>query len=248
MAGPDRDNRSSRTRCELAAAHLLRSARTVIRLAAKANYNPMQPRVPRGRPDGGRWTKVPGSGLPLVRVQSGPRRPSGPRGGIIRPGARLEEPSPAQLARLEAARIVRDREIARVREVDPRWKPAPQAYETIEGEIAANESEAREAIARLRELAQRGIGPGPYAIEWLPARGAGRDFRQSERDELNRISRRYGCHTCGTTDPGTRRGNFVIDHQLPARLAVEPYRLYPQCISCSDRQGGYVLNLLRRRD
>lgn len=133
-----------------------------------------------------------------------------------------------------------------MREVDPRWKPAPQAYETIEGEIAANESEASEAIARLRELSERLARPGPYAVEWLPARGAGRDFTLRERTEINRLGRSYGCHTCGTKNPGTPSGNFVPDHQPPARLAIEPFRLYPQCIACSARQGGFVGWIIRR--
>jgi hypothetical protein len=41
-----------------------------------------------------------------------------------------------------------------VRELDPNWRPTPSLTETIEGEIAAAEAEAREAEARLTELAR----------------------------------------------------------------------------------------------
>jgi hypothetical protein len=47
---------------------------------------------------------------------------------------------------------------ALVREVqrqDPTWKPRPSLYEGIEGQILANQSEAQQATARLREL---GVG------------------------------------------------------------------------------------------
>ncbi|MBK8455999.1 MAG: hypothetical protein IPL47_01870 [Phyllobacteriaceae bacterium] len=236
-----------RLRAALVGLNFILTGRRFAALAAKANFNPGQPRVPRGNADGGRWTKVPG-GLPVVRVQAGPRNPGRGRGGPIRPGARLENPSPAQLARLEASRLAMNRALGQVREVDPRWKPTPQIYETVEGEIAAADAVRREAEAWLRELARRGFGPGPNAVDWLPARGPGRDFRKSERDEINRIGRKYGCHTCGTKNPGTPSGNFVIDHQLPARWALEPYRLYPQCALCSWRQGGYVRSMLRREE
>ena len=32
----------------------------VLALLGKANFDPMQPRVPRGEPDGGQWTRVEG--------------------------------------------------------------------------------------------------------------------------------------------------------------------------------------------
>ena len=235
-----------RLRAALAGLNLVANARCFAELAAKANFNPGQPRVPRGGADGGRWTKVPGGGLPVVPVQAGPRGPARGRGGPIRPGARLENPSPAQLARLEASRLAMNRAIEHVREVDPRWKPTPQLYETIEGEIAAYQAITREAEAWWRDLGLRGIGPGPYAVERLAGRGPGRVFRQSERAEINRIGRKYGCHTCGTKNPGTRSGNFIIDHQFPVGIGREPFWNYPHCASCSNRQGGYVNGLLRR--
>jgi hypothetical protein len=41
---------------------------------------------------------------------------------------------------------------ARVRELEPNWRPRPSAYESVEGLIRAYEAEAQEAQARAREL------------------------------------------------------------------------------------------------
>jgi RHS repeat-associated protein len=90
------------------------------------------------------------------------------------------------------------------------------------------------------------LEPGPYAGESIPARGPGRDFTALERGEIDRIGQATGCHTCGTTDPGTVSGHFILDHQPPSRLNFDnlPQRLYPQCLSCSLRQGGEVLQAI----
>jgi hypothetical protein len=86
------------------------------------------------------------------------------------------------------------------------------------------------------------LTPGPFAGESIPARGPGRDFTQAERDAINQIGSETGCHTCGVTTPGTKSGNFILDHQPPSAL-VEPgtaQDLYPHCTNCSPRQGGEV--------
>jgi RHS repeat-associated protein len=86
------------------------------------------------------------------------------------------------------------------------------------------------------------LEPGPHAGEGVPARGPGRDFTPGERRAVNEQGRDTGCHTCGTTDPGTKSGNFVPDHQPPSALnpSGADQRLYPQCIQCSRTQGGEV--------
>jgi hypothetical protein len=55
--------------------------------------------------------------------------------------------------------------------------------------------------------------------------------------------------TCGTRDPGTPSGNFVPDHQPPNALnsSQQPQRLYPQCLGCSQGQGGWTRSLKRPR-
>jgi hypothetical protein len=69
---------------------------------------------------------------------------------IIR--GRLFEPEPGQASRLFEAETRAELAIARVRELDPHWRPRPSAYESVEGLIRAHESDAEQAQARLREL------------------------------------------------------------------------------------------------
>jgi RHS repeat-associated protein len=84
--------------------------------------------------------------------------------------------------------------------------------------------------------------PGPNAGDSVPARGPQRDFTPAERDAVNKAGQDTGCHSCGTKDPGTKSGNFVPDHQPPNALNQnnQPQRLYPQCKTCSQTQGGQV--------
>jgi hypothetical protein len=84
------------------------------------------------------------------------------------------------------------------------------------------------------------LEPGPYAGESVPASGP--KITTSEQTEINRIGQDTGCHTCGATDPGTKSGNFVGDHQPPNALKHngQQQNLYPQCLTCSRTQGGQV--------
>ncbi|AKJ03634.1 putative lipoprotein [Archangium gephyra] len=92
------------------------------------------------------------------------------------------------------------------------------------------------------------LEPGQHARESIPARGPGRDFTVAEREAVNELGRKYGCHTCGTRNPGTKSGDFIPDHQPPSQLAPgQPQRLFPHCKACSLRQGGEVNAELRRK-
>ncbi len=93
------------------------------------------------------------------------------------------------------------------------------------------------------------LEPGPFATESIPARGPGRDFTPDERAEINRIGKESGCHTCGSTDPGTASGNFIPDHN-PANALNDggPQVLRPHCKNCSGRQAGQVTQEKRRRN
>jgi RHS repeat-associated protein len=92
------------------------------------------------------------------------------------------------------------------------------------------------------------LQPGPFAGDSIPARGPERNFTPEERRQVDDIGRKTGCHTCGTTDPGTKSGHFVPDHQPPNRLNPNnnPQRLFPHCKRCSKRQGGDVRTATRR--
>jgi hypothetical protein len=228
-------------------AYRLETKLRVLGCAVKANFNPNQPRVPAGNPDGGQWTDGGGGGGgDLVRIASRPGR--GFSQVRLRNGRRVDA-TPGQAARLAAARARADSRINQVRELDPDWKPRPSLTETVEGEIRAAEAEAREAEARLGELSRMKIRPGPHASESLPARGPSRHFTQEERREINRIGAETGCHSCGARNPGTPSGNFVPDHQPPSALnsSQRPQRLYPHCLSCSQGQGGSTRSLRRSR-
>ncbi|HUU24709.1 MAG TPA: hypothetical protein VMW68_03990 [Methyloceanibacter sp.] len=250
-------------------AHLVETKLQALRDAVENKYDPNQPRVPAGNPDGGQWTdggggtggRLPSGPGTLLDVddsesertrlaQMAPRRGRGGTGRIQLGNGQFAQPTPAQAARYEFARGRADALLSQVRELDPRWSPRPSLRESVEGAIRALEAEAREAEAYLRELPLKGIGPGPSAGESIPARGPTRRFRVDERREINRIGRESGCHTCGNKDPGTDSGNFIPDHQLPNALNRSDVRqrLYPQCNTCSRRQGGTTLKLKRSHE
>jgi hypothetical protein len=208
-----------------------------------AKYRPDQPRVPAGNPDGGQWTSEGGGSATeesdgTVEL-SASRRRSPP-----------SEPTPGQAARLAAAEARAQDALQRVRQLDPSWRPTPSVTETVEGRIAAREAEAREAEARLRALAEVGIGPGPFANRSIEAPEAGRRPTQESQEELLRYFKEDGCHTCGRFEAGTNTGYPVGDHQPPTALNPfgAPQRLFPQCLSCSLRQGGWVRYLKYKRD
>lgn len=234
---------------------LVKSLRTDFLLRGlRDKYSPNQPRVPAGSPDGGQWTSGGGTGRNDPRVisdvtpdnnaipdaQYAQGRARGPV--TVRIGGRTFEVEAGQAARLFEAQTRADDAIARVREFDPNWRPTPSFKETVEGSIRSYEAEAEEAQARASELARKGIGPGPFAGESISARGPERNFTTSEHDEINRIGSETGCHTCGTKSGGTPLGNFVVDHQPPSALNSlgRSQQLYPQCLTCSLRQGGWI--------
>jgi RHS repeat-associated protein len=108
---------------------------------------------------------------------------------------------------------------------------------------AAGGAAAGGAASLADDLGRAGLGP--FAGESVPARTAARDFTAAERDAINRIGQETGCHTCGTTTPGTKTGNFVPDHQPPSSVNPpgNPQNLYPHCLNCSRQQGLDLANL-----
>jgi hypothetical protein len=243
-----------RLRRELAAINAELKFRRFFR-SLKAGFNPNQPRLPRGNPGGGQWTSEGGSGGgaddPRILSDATPDDDWQPgaqyaqiraRGGPILINGQMVVPTPGQAARLAVVEARARDAISRVHEVDPNWRPRPSAYESVEGFIRAREADTQEAQARFFELQRHGIGPGPFAGESIPARGPGRDFTIQEHREVDRMGFRFGCHTCGTFDPETSSGRYVIDHQPPTAWNPlrESQRLYPQCLSCSGRQGNWI--------
>jgi hypothetical protein len=235
-------------------------------VAAKANFDPAQP-----RDEIGRWTETDAGGN---ASDSRPNRPindprilsdatpdndwkpgaqyaqnRGRQPTTVRISGRLFEMGGGQAARLAEAQSRAEIAFTRVREIDPKWKPSPSAYETPEGLIRTYQKDAAQAEARIAELASRGgIGPGSFGRDSFPPPGPGRP-RAEDMLRNNENGNRNGCHTCGTFEPGTRSGNWVYDHQDPTALnrTGRPQRIYPQCKHCSVVQGGWVNGILRRR-
>ncbi len=118
----------------------------------------LQPRVPAGNSDGGQWTDAGESSVIFVQ-----NRPRGRGGGTRQIAGRQVDITPAQATRLEISHAQMQAAVRRVRELEPRWKPRPSAFETVEGEIAANQGATRQALDRIAELQRKGIGPGPHA-------------------------------------------------------------------------------------
>ncbi len=114
--------------------------------AIRTNFNPNQPRVPRGNPDGGQWTNGGGGGVQVA--QNIPPEEEFRRD--------FEDESFASEARLEVVNAQAKARLRQVQEVDPNWKPSPRIsrLNSIESQITAAERERAEAEARLRELAQ----------------------------------------------------------------------------------------------
>jgi hypothetical protein len=207
-----------------------------------AKYDPNQPRVPAGNSDGGQWTSGGEGGESTTEDddEGGMGRRREPR-RIFRLGKWLEIPS-ADKVLIQVAENRADQAIEKVREFDPEWKPKLGLWETVDGYILELNDHVKQAEARFVELQDQGVAPGRFAAESIPARGPERNFTTWERAEIDRIGRTTGCHTCGNFDPGTISGHFVIDHQKPSALNKNgrAQRLYPQCLHCSWRQGGYV--------
>jgi hypothetical protein len=88
---------------------------------------------------------------------------------------------------------------------------------------------------------------GAFARGSLPA--TERYATASQRAEVGKLGRIFGCHTCGA-----RSRSFVGDHMPPKVVAEQlakrswllggkrhvQFRFYPQCVKCSGMQGGIL--------
>ena len=130
-------------------------------------YNPNQPRVPAGNPDGGQWTKIgDASGRTDERVISdalnnvvpGERYAArnerrGPGPFLRRIGNKTFRLSEDQALRFDTANREADQAIGKVKEIDPAWEPRHSLYEQdVEGQIRRSKELVLEAEAHLVEL------------------------------------------------------------------------------------------------
>jgi hypothetical protein len=119
--------------------------------AVKA-FDPNQPRVPAGNPDGGQWTDGGGGG--------GDDATSDVRVAQVRRGRRGRgsdaEATQAQLAVRDIREAQAREAIRHVQQFDPEWRPRESADTgSVPGQIRRAEGQIREAEARLRELANQ---------------------------------------------------------------------------------------------
>ena len=133
----------------------------------KAGFNPGQPRVPAGNPDGGQWIGVGGGGEGLgfddTRILSDAApddewKPGAQYASNRPPLGQFPGATPGQHARFAAAAARAASAIRQVQQVDPAWRPrvaSLSAPNSIEGAIGHAEARALAAEARLRELASQ---------------------------------------------------------------------------------------------
>jgi hypothetical protein len=146
----------------------------------RSHFDPNQPRVPAGHPDGGQWTRAgsaKGSNEPQVLSDvtpdndwtPGARYVNARRHGTVpvRVGGQWLEVELGQANRLFMAEARAQIAIARVRELDPNWRPEAVFRDTVEGQIRAYEAQAEQAQVRLRELTR--FEPPPIIPKQRPA-------------------------------------------------------------------------------
>lgn len=109
---------------------------------------------------------------------------------------------------------------------------------------------------------------GSFARRSIPA--TDRYASGPERKIIERLGRQWGCHTCGNRKLSLFRkatASFVADHMPPKMVVKEiqrrqrwlqllsfgkkknfPYRFYPQCTACSNKQGSLLSSLRSQRN
>ncbi len=101
--------------------------------------------------------------------------------------------------------------------------------------------EAGTAASEEGAAGRAGTPSTPSVPESIPAGPSARPTG-AQQGAINEMGEAHGCHTCGTSSPGTKSGNWVGDHQPPTKQNPTggPQVYKPQCLQCSRRQGGEV--------
>jgi hypothetical protein len=87
----------------------------------------------------------------------------------------------------------------------------------------------RLAPSSLRHTGAFAQGPG------LPARGPSY-ATSAQRETLQALGQRYGCHTCGTRGSVQYNGDHIPPNFMAKRGQQQSF--FPQCMDCSNLQGG----------
>jgi hypothetical protein len=202
------------------------------RAQCKANFNPDQPRVPAGNPDGGQWTYGDEASIgdegTSTDISAQRRRP--PRANL----------TPAQQARLALAKARADAALARVRAIDPTWRPRESLTgpKNSEGIIQAKEAEAREAEAHYLELLRAGADPTSPGLG-KPSQDVLRPGGELVGRPLSRARAQV------TTVPPQEFENIRSDLMIGARAIETPERYNGLWFR---RDGGVVFGVRSSRD
>lgn len=161
VAGSASDALLLRLKCWLAFEHWQRRAARWVE-TAKAGFDPNQPRVPPGNPDGGQWTRTGGgdsrrilsNANPANFTKPGTRLAQARRGGggraLVRIGSNLRDLSPYQELQLDFANIEANKAIKKVKEVEPDWTHRTSLYaDNFQSAIRKANDLVLEAQARL---------------------------------------------------------------------------------------------------
>jgi hypothetical protein len=115
---------------------------------------------------------------------------------------------------------------------------------TLTADLAAGTKIKRATVFKTEIVAKIAassvILKGRFAAVSIPSSGPA--AKDHEKSQIQDLGRQNGCHSCGNKTPVDR---FHADHQPPTELvllglATGPSVLYPQCVPCSDKQGGEV--------
>ena len=117
------------------------------------------------------------------------------------------------------------------------------AVDAVAGRLAG----AARTTESVGSAAEGAAGRAASVSDSVPATGPGRPSA-AQQAAVNEIGNQTGCHTCGATNPGTKSGNWVADHQPPSALNPSGGKqvLKPQCLQCSRQQGGQVAAAVKK--
>jgi hypothetical protein len=210
----------------------------------RSHFDPNQPRVPAGHPDGGQWTRTASAkGTDARQVLSdvtpdndwkpGAQYANARRPGTVpvRIGQQWFEVELGHANRLFMAEARAQVAIAKVRELDPNWRPDSALRDTVEGQIRAYEAQVEQAQARLRELIR--FEPPPIIPRQRPA-------ASKERHDVAREIARWLVKNEGQAVEGVR---WLFENEDAIQAYLDPSKTLEELQqAASTRKSGYDIH------
>jgi hypothetical protein len=102
------------------------------------------------------------------------------------------------------------------------------------------------AVDQLNRAFKQALPASGYQGPLIPTAGP-RPNAEEDR-AVQEAGGTHGCMTCGSPSPGTASGRWIRNHVPPTAVKMpgEQQYLGPHCQTCSDRQGGFIRQMLRR--